>query len=407
MSGSMVLRDNKGLGSISILEDEQTVATLNKCYACVVSQSEASTITEEHILPKIIGGRKTLPILCEHHNSYGGEKIDIGFIEAFQVFRVYLGLVPFSKDKPKRWNALPIKLSDTEKEFLMNSSGDVFLSNPEFEKKDLGNGKLQIKMKVSSEKEKNLLLKQLKKSYPKMEYADFIPEDNFNNPSAQLMMQVQLSGEPLKRAIAKVAIGFAVAMGICPEDLRPIISYCFLNQQGQFVSHLHDYLTSQIQMGSFNHTIVLNGNPESGLLVSFIEFFGCAPFIVLLSNTYAGEEFCTTYTIDPTKNIHETATSKVNLTKDQFYELFKHDDLVPNGFIDCFKTGLAAAMYRQKRCREISNVVDQAISHFNFNGKDLDHKNIMAISEYVLTHYIIPMIKRPKPLVDNEIFEKY
>lgn len=363
---------------------------MDKCYACAIIPSGSSKITDEHIIPQLLGGRKALPILCDLHNSYAGLKIDPGFLSVFQPFRVQLGLVQQTLDKPKPWTGLSVKLSTTGKEFLMNSVGDIFLSKPEFEKQDLGNGKLQIKIKASTEKEKNILLNQLQKKYPKMSYGDFKPDNGEIDPTAQYMVEVNLSGDPLKKAVAKVAIGFVISAGITAETMSSAIRYCFENESGNFVSHLDDFLTEQIKKGSFNHTIILHGSPATGLLVSFIEFFGCSPFMILLSDKYAGADICKSYTIDPTNYVEEIATPTIDLTKENFYHFFKHDDLVPNGFIECFKFGIAAASYRQVQNREISKVVDAAYAELDLKGKDLGQVELIKISEFVFDKYIMP-----------------
>jgi hypothetical protein len=157
----------------------------NSCYACELDPKN-SPLSLEHFLPELIGGRKGLPILCNAHNSQAGHGLDIALLEAFQPFRVHLGLIPASGQKPKPYKALTVQFEGSDREFLLDSRGDLFLKTPVHEKTKLENGTIQIRLSASTPSEIGKLLAQLKKRYPKLKDSDFSPVPQKDRPNGYL-----------------------------------------------------------------------------------------------------------------------------------------------------------------------------------------------------------------------------
>ena len=365
------------------------------CYVCsALGENPATPITDEHIIPQLIGGRKKKPILCKQHNDFAGDTIDPGLLEIFQTFRVYLGLIPTSKKKPKKWEAIRFKMPDSGQEFYINSYGDAYLADPKVTKTDLGHGKFQLNINASTDEEIKKLLKQIKNAFPKADTENFIRTDAPKDQSTHYNMSVLLAGDQIEKAVTKVAISYAVSEGIDPTDLKSVIRYCFEKGSGPFVTHIDDFLVGMVKNNSFNHTIVLHGSPVTKLLVAFIEFFGCAPFMVLLSDQYSGNAIDCSYTMDPTKKTLDNCSAKVTLTREDFDKLFKNDGLVPNGFLDCYKHGLAAAMLRQKSNRSAHEIIEKVFDQMKSEGHDcVTVKNVGLFSNYFAEEFLSRRLK--------------
>jgi hypothetical protein len=193
--------------------------------------------------------------------------------------------------------------------------------------------------------------------------------------------------------VAKIAVGYAIGCNVRASELHAIIRYCLLGAQEEYVAHLCEPLTKALDTRRFNHTIVLSGSPSTGLLVAFIELFGCAPFLVALSHNYNGEDLLSSYAIDPTSGEELQSSAKVNLDRDSFKRLFVTGEDVPNGFIECYKTGLANAQAHQQLMREISDAVDGAFQLLRAKGFDgLTQENYPVFAKYIEENFFLPKV---------------
>jgi hypothetical protein len=304
-----------------------------------------------------------------------------------------LGIVEEPKGKPKAHSALPCTIGGQE--FLLDARGDAYLKNPRVLVENVDGGRKKIRIHASSEKEAEFLLKQLGKSFPKINDSNFERSPSNFEPNSLMQLSLQVGGGLVFNALLKVAIGFAVSRGISPSDIRPAIEGLMSGVDFGFVSTLKERLTKSLEDQSFHHTVILDANPTSGLLVVFMELFGCAHYLVVLSASYSGSQIHYSYSIDPVSGKENSCKSSVTLERDQLAQLFSPDEF-SDEFMDCVKYGLAAGMYYQKRGREISDVVEGAISHLRELGFDgLNSENLHIFTAYITDNYFKKKI-RPK-----------
>jgi hypothetical protein len=165
-----------------------------------------------------------------------------------QAFRVYLGLVPSSGKKPKLYHALPFKIDGAE--YLMDSKGDAYPAKPVVQKTSLGERSFQISIS-GAPSDAELILGQIKAKFPNFSAGEFIPTSAKAGEDKNSVISVHLSSEKIRRAIAKIAVGFAVSREVPPKAMEPVIRYCIYGGSEEFIAHLSERVTRLLEQGKF------------------------------------------------------------------------------------------------------------------------------------------------------------
>ena len=368
----------------------------NRCYACSLDPRESGP-SKEHFIPEVIGGVRKAPILCKEHNEEFGYRIDPALCEAFQVFRVFLGLVEEGSGKPRPNNALLVRFGDQE--FLLGSNGDIFLRHPKFISEDLPNGKKRIQIQASSAEESDQLLRQLKNRYPKLDASDFEKQPSQAKPDAYYSASFQIGGNTVFKALLKIAVGYAAFQGVDPLQMKSAIAGLLDHGEGDrgFVAPLKERITKVLDERRFNHTVIVYGSSETGLLVVFMELFGCAPYLVVLSKQYSGQEVHESYSLDPISGKEDICTSTLTMGRNELDVIFRPDEF-SDEFMNCVKLGLSAGIEHQRLSREVSDLISQGMSHMRELGhQELTQENMHIFSRFVADQFIQKRMGRRRP----------
>ena len=269
------------------------------CYLC----NKILTIENdhgEHIFQQALGGTliKT-GILCESCGNRLGKQIDVPFIE---IFKNYISRLPINFDRKSKNKTFTeegdIFIPELNRVFKFRINKNNFL--PICVDAFKHDGKLIILYpKGMSEKNLEGLKKDRMKYFGIENSKNVIVIRDFNKYSENIYaIPFNLKNIPYKQGMAKIAIGFAIANGVKPEELEcvldfdnhkilqkiPLLPYMpwdFINsaiEEVRFSSNDLRYLCHQIKLFNLENR-----------LFCYIEIFGTFQCYILLSEKYNRE----------------------------------------------------------------------------------------------------------------------
>ena len=196
------------------------------CYLC----NKILTIENdhgEHIFQQALGGTliKT-GILCESCGNRLGKQIDVPFIE---IFKNYISRLPINFDRKSKNKTFTeegdIFIPELNRVFKFRINKNNFL--PICVDAFVHDGKLIILYpKGMSEKNLEGLKKDRMKYFGIENSKNVIVIRDFNKYSENIYaIPFNLKNIPYKQGMAKIAIGFAIANGVKPEELECILDF--------------------------------------------------------------------------------------------------------------------------------------------------------------------------------------
>ena len=268
---------------------------------CALCPSEltASNRTNEHVIPNSIGGwLKVENFICVACNGRKGNDWDAEISAQFNWIVVMIGIM---RDR-----------GEPSKELVKTVSGDSYHILPEgvmvpakfdFDKKEDGDN-VHISFVARSDKEAKTKIKELHKKYPQIDVIEALKQAKTQTTRLEEPLQIarSLGGPRAGRSVVCTALAYAFSIGIDPHACENVQQF------------LHDPTAPGACYGFFfARELVLNrpgdktflcvslhGSKKNKNLVAYVEYFGIARWLVVLSNEYQGPSFVSTYAVDPT-----------------------------------------------------------------------------------------------------------
>lgn len=244
---------------------------MSACYSChtILNKKNQSA---EHILPNSIGGvLKSYRLLCRQCNWAYGMTIDAALANEFAALAAALHI---KRDRPKpdslRNPATPtIRLEDEE----LHISGSA----------------MQVMQIVAGLKRKFSYI-DTDSIEASLQTAD-IPEQHIS-------IKVSVGSDLLLRSVAKIAVNYYMMKTRGRQHLDKIVSV--IDGVVKNENHIHTYpLPDGIwKEGEVAHLIIVKGNALLRQLYAHVILFNTHSFVVLLSDTYDGEDVEYSYRYD-------------------------------------------------------------------------------------------------------------
>ena len=262
----------------------------------------AENDTAEHIIPNSIGGRRTVKqFICITCNSRTGETWDQELARQSHLLSVLLNIV---RD---RGRVPPLEISSVEGEkFKWHADGKIEFAQPKYKQVQQGD-KVSISMSAPNIGYAKKMLKGITKKYPQVASEKFVENlKEVSIPAPLLQGSLQFGGENGGRSLVKTMLAYAFYNGINPmicNDFHGCLDY--LRQvdgvNGCFGYYYEDDLIQYRDKYPLPlHCLAIKANPFSGLILGYLEYFGCVRVVMCLSKSYQGEFLEASYAIDPT-----------------------------------------------------------------------------------------------------------
>lgn len=284
------------------------------------TEKHNNIISTEHVISNVLGGRLTSKrLLCKGCNEYFGSTIDKELDGQLAPFASLLG-VKTDKDSDHLYAVVAEDGTERMVGKNLKPASKITLLNKKtiFKKDDDVQPFVNATIKGYKQK-KNLDVAFVESSE--------LPDGkryHIRNSRSTVIGDIEFGGYDFMRAIAKIAMNFAILNKVPSEILESIRAFILgeVNNNG-LVDYYYPttYEIYQLEDQEVNHVIYLNGDTQYRILYAYVELFSTENLIVILNSEYDGPpvDICYMYDLISSKRIEKNVSIK--LTRQHFLDL--------------------------------------------------------------------------------------
>ncbi len=380
---------------------------LNNGSACFICGDPltAENDSREHVIPRAIGGRlRTRGFICVKCNSVSGETWDAEAAEQLNALSLFFVI-------SREGNAPPSQKVKTVsgQELLLRPDGRLDMTKPSIEVRKTDAGK-ELRVSTRNEREARQVLEGLKRTYPEIDVEAILQaaQTTYTPPDGPVTFSVEFGGAGAGRSVVKSAAAYASYCGLDASLFKTAKNYLDDAAAEPPFGYYHDTdLVIGRPKGIPIHCVALKGDPETGLLLGYVEYFGFQRMVVCLSDAYEGERINHSYGIDPLTGKAVDLQIDLPFNKADLAAIYNYERLPIETMKQAFGDVIPTGMRRQAEAEQ-ARAFAEAINYGFRNcgaepGAELTVDQIKKLSGLVvekLTPYLVRMVaSRPRPLV--------
>jgi hypothetical protein len=184
----------------------------------------------------------------------------------------------------------------------MQPGGGFKMQKPVFQETPTAGGK-QIQIKARDRREATVMLEGLARKYPKVDVAAELAKatEAYTYPEGVMHHSPQFGGVSGGRSVVKTATAFAFYCGVPIDQCDLAVAYLRAESAEPAFGYYYERdLVAGRPSGAPIHCVAVTGDPEAGMLLGYVEYFGVQRVVVCLSQSYAGPPLARSYGLDPT-----------------------------------------------------------------------------------------------------------
>lgn len=325
---------------------------------CILCDAEisADNDTAEHIIPQAIGGRRTISgFICAACNNSTGSTWEKKLAEQLGDLSLILSI-------KRQRGEVPGRVVETEsgRKLFYNSDGSMTLDKNKVEFKTDGNQE-HIHIKAKNMQDAEVLFANVRKKYPEGKFKCCPPQIATVEEFCPEMMcfQANIGGAESGRSIVKTALALASYAGADPFSCKQALGYLRSDSAACFGYYYKSDLVSDRIEGTPYHIVSVKGNPDSRLLLGYVEYFGCFRMVVCLSMNYAQGAFQETYALNPVDGKIVEVDVNLDFNLDDIPRIYNYEMMDDDAYKGAFEKVIGKAQ-RENLDREISRRVRDA-----------------------------------------------
>jgi hypothetical protein len=273
-----------------------------KCVLRCGNVIAADNSSKEHIILNAIGGRKVVSgFICDCCNHGTGATWDAELTRQLNPISLLLGI------RRTRGN-VPSQVFPTSDggQVQLNHDGRMTIARPQVERTVDGNN-THVRVHARSKQELRRVIKGiLRKHYPQKigELDDLVAtaQDVSRYSDAMFRIDLEFGGPEAGRSLVKSAVALTFDAGVDPHECDLALDYlqkgsgkpCF----GYYYDPDNDVVIDRPSKTPF-HCAHVTGNPDTAMILGYIEFYGLHRMVMCLSESYSGKAFRNTYALNP------------------------------------------------------------------------------------------------------------
>jgi hypothetical protein len=372
--------------------DNRTRKRTAACVRCGDPITDAND-SREHIIPNSIGGRlKTRGFICVDCNSLSGQAWDGALAEQLNPLCIFFGIVRERGESPAEL------IETTAGERLMHQSGGGFmLEKPVFQETTTEAGK-QIKIIARTMDEAKKMLEGVQRKYPSVDPNSFLKDASISHsyPEGLVRIDQQIGGEVAGRSIVKTVVAIAHHAGVPIEASDIALAYLRdLNAEACFGYYYEKDLLTGRPSGIPVHCAAVSGNPKTGLLLGYVEYFGVHRAVVCLSKSYDGPRLDYAHGIDPLIGKPVELSVALPFTDEDIQAIYDYKKIpagsMERAFSEVISTGMRRQFEREKE-RVISGAVKYAFANCGAKEGEILTQEQVAKLPGLLVEHMMPFI---------------
>ena len=271
----------------------------NNCAICGKNFQNVQD-SNEHIIPNAIGGRKKIKhFICVNCNNKTGTEWDAELIKQLEPMCLYLRV------KRERGETNPQIFSTSDGQTIrLKNDGTMEYPKPLIQEKyceDTKSGTIHASLRSKKE------AKQLIDGYKRKGYKIQNEEEILNSLetkqsylSESVNFNISIGGDKAGRSIVKSLLAFAVDNDVSLDNCELAVKYLREKDTEPCFGYWNDRdFIKNREIGMPTHCLGIRGIKKQSLLVGYIEFFGTWKIVSCLSDSYNGEDFLSSYAINP------------------------------------------------------------------------------------------------------------
>lgn len=370
------------------------------CYICG-NEITHENYTDEHIIINAAGGRlKSKTLICRQCNSDFGEKIDNALAKQLNFFANQLMI------KRERGEPQPIvgKKEASKEEIRFLPDGTIIPNKPRYEETVEGN-RINISMVVRDDAELKRMAIGIARKHPQLKEEDIIKAAVHKESYIDdyITFNLEIGGPEVFRAVCKCAVNYFIYQKGDIEYIRPLLKYIKGTEDKDIVwMHYKDNLYNLNDDECF-HMLHLHGNPSDRVLYCYVDYFNTYKYIVLLNDSYDGDEIDSTYCFD-VLNLREIEKKfLVHYNRNTLLDLFINKDVQPfERAKQCFNHTMAISQKRQRK-NHIDKIIEESLNNAWGNGK---YPNGTVITKEMVDNAVNEIMKKMKPFILHQLKNK-
>lgn len=271
----------------------------NNCAICGQNFQNVQD-SNEHIIPNAIGGRKKIKqFICVDCNSKTGREWDAELAKQLEPMSLYLRI------KRERGEIRSQIFSTSNGQTIrLKNDGTMEHSKPLIQEEyceDTKRGTIHASLRSKKE------AKQLIDGYKRKGYKIQNEEELLNSLETKqsylnefINFNISIAGNKAGRSIVKSLLAFAVDNDVSLDNCALAVKYLREKDTEPCFGYWNnrDFIKNR-EIGMPTHCLAIRGLKKQSLLVGYIEFFGTWKIVSCLSDSYNGEDFLSSYAINP------------------------------------------------------------------------------------------------------------
>lgn len=361
------------------------------CALCDVEITDGLD-SKEHIIPNSIGGRKKVKgFICNQCNNKTGSQWDTELARQLNPLSLIFH-IKRERGEPPSQN---FDATNGEK-LTLHHQGGMSPSKPDF-KEEVLEGKTNINIVARDLDEAKRILKGVKKKYPLAD-TDKVLNDavvEYRYLDGMLNMSLEFGGAEAGRSIVKTVLALASHSGIAPDACEHAINYLRYDGEPCFGYYYERDLIVNRPPSIPLHCVAISGDPETGLLVGYLEYYGVRRVIVCLSEKYSGAKLAANYAVDPVIGAELEVNVDISLTIEDIAAAYNYEKCDPDLIVDCFNQVMPRAIeasHERERKRVTSRAVEYAFKNCGAEEGQVLTEGQMRVLSGKLAEKMIPYI---------------
>jgi hypothetical protein len=332
----------------------------------------------EHLINRAIGGRlKIKGVLCRECNSNSGGAWDAELAEQLSFLSVFFGIKPQKKDPPS------VVVRTTAGEELIYRPDGSFRPRKTKQSVTPTEGGVQISLTAGSIDELRRQLNGYKRRYPNIDVEAALKTaiTSRSPPQGAVLSTWEFGGRKAGRSIVKSAVTAVRAAGVSTTKCDRALSYL---RDEEAIAPFSFYDKEDLVVGRPKgvpiHCVAVSGDPVSGMLLGYVEYFGFRRMILCLSQTYDGPPVEYVYGIDPTTATVVGITVKFPaFSSEDIQEMYDGREQSSEKMREALDAVMSTGMARDLTLA-MRNAVSDAVD-FSFANGGTNQPGILAIDD--------------------------
>ena len=296
------------------------------CYVCDIEITSVNE-TDEHIIINAAGGRlKPKELICSKCNYDFGENIDS--ILAKQLNNL-ANMLMVKRHRGEPQSIVGEKKSTGEK-YKLEVGGKPKLTKPTIDKTVDGD-KTNISITARNEKELRQILTGMAKKNPHFDVEEAMKSAQWREEHLDEALHFQnvIGGNEVFRAVCKCATNFFIYKKGDASQVKHLIPYIKGEEDKEVVWMHYQEGLYDLKPEESSHIIHLVGKKEEEILYCYVDYFNTYKYLVLLNDSYKGEDIEETYFFDLINVVPIQRQLTIDYDRETLLNFFTNKDAKP------------------------------------------------------------------------------